>query len=766
MVENRFLFEDNRLKEIAGNLNGQKITGANLPGIMQAWQNPFARQFATISYKVPGLVAPLRQPSGMVCWATVTTMMIMWKRQQSLTIETAMASIGNVYLTKFKNNGGLSAAEKIQFLSAAGLAFEYPQSLSIEGWEKMMRTYGPIWVTTDEDPTAGFAIHARIISGVDGDGTPANTFFTITDPGTGTTYREKFSDFLVKYEQEARDLGVKWSGRIQIVHWPAATGVSQSLSTKRSQSWMLSQRGIDLIKGFEKLKDGTEADTATLTKKLKDTEQAINDNVAVELRQNQFDALVSFVYNIGQPNFIKSTLLKLLNTGKYDDVSIEMKRWTKGKVGGNLVDMPELLQRRDAEATLFAAPSVSASQSVYDSYSAPFYDTGEHAMLGEFLNAAISGPIASIHQLQPTTTYAINTVPFTYGQIMTLGDFYESYDQLSRASANELKQLKTLVERSENHYKAFLTKTNFQNPANDEWDKATGGRYLQLAAKNNSHFAPPPSAGAFKDSTKPNNRTEWQMYHSKAIGIARAGVSNTDLDPAYKVNAFGDHFLTDAFAAGHLVNKEVVTDMFKNNFLSGGKLTDSAKKFFDEVSKLAFNGELAKLFSKYETVKTYILVWHPNINSASRFSDVLKGVAEKAPDEIGNLAVKAVHDALNQYPGGVPVRNNKGKTWKLTGDGTLNPANITVIQEAVKQSVINVEDSVRNNAPASTFFQRVWDHVPIISNPDTEQIVSATSKEYTNPSSRKLIAKTVSLLKEEYGQLLSKLVEAKALKKA
>src|SRR5689334_18974774 len=71
-----------------------------------------ARSFDAVSYKVPGIVNPIRQPSSMVCWATVTTMMISWKRQQSLSIETAIGSVGSVYLTKYKNNQGLSADEK------------------------------------------------------------------------------------------------------------------------------------------------------------------------------------------------------------------------------------------------------------------------------------------------------------------------------------------------------------------------------------------------------------------------------------------------------------------------------------------------------------------------------------------------------------------------------------------------------------------------------------------------------------------------------
>jgi GH24 family phage-related lysozyme (muramidase) len=178
------------------------------------------RSFSAIDYTIPGIISPLRQPTGMVCWATVAAMMISWKKDQSVTIESALSSIGNNYREKFLRNEGLSSAEKATFLKDAGFTFEYPQSLTIEGWERLLRDYGPIWVTTDEDPSIQFAIHARIISAIKGDGTSQGTLMTITDPAYGSQYSEKFGDFLTKYEQEVRDSGANWSGRIQIVHWP------------------------------------------------------------------------------------------------------------------------------------------------------------------------------------------------------------------------------------------------------------------------------------------------------------------------------------------------------------------------------------------------------------------------------------------------------------------------------------------------------------------------------------------------------------------
>jgi len=75
----------------------------------------------------------------------------------------------------------------------------------------------------------------------------------------------------------------------------------------------------------------------------------VNYHVTVEMTQNQFDALCSFVYNCGAGNFRASTLLKLLNQGAYKAAAQQFLRWDKanGKV------LPGLTKRRAAEKALF-----------------------------------------------------------------------------------------------------------------------------------------------------------------------------------------------------------------------------------------------------------------------------------------------------------------------------------------------------------------------------------------------------------------------------
>ena len=87
-----------------------------------------------------------------------------------------------------------------------------------------------------------------------------------------------------------------------------------------------------------------------LRQDLQEAADAVDDLVDVELTQNQYDALCSFVFNVGREAFRNSTLLKMINQGRsVKDCGPQFDRWIKdnGKVISGLV------RRRQAEREMF-----------------------------------------------------------------------------------------------------------------------------------------------------------------------------------------------------------------------------------------------------------------------------------------------------------------------------------------------------------------------------------------------------------------------------
>ena len=137
----------------------------------------------------------------------------------------------------------------------------------------------------------------------------------------------------------------------------------------------ISEKGINLIKKFEGLRleaylDSVDIPTigyghtrgiklgqtitqeqadAFLEEDIHEFELAIQRLVHVNLTQNQFDALVSFTFNLGIGSLKQSTLLKKLNAGDITGAANEFNRWTYA--GGK--KLTGLVKRRSAERLMF-----------------------------------------------------------------------------------------------------------------------------------------------------------------------------------------------------------------------------------------------------------------------------------------------------------------------------------------------------------------------------------------------------------------------------
>jgi len=87
-----------------------------------------------------------------------------------------------------------------------------------------------------------------------------------------------------------------------------------------------------------------------LRKDVQEAADAVDDLVDVELTQSQYDALCSFIYNVGREAFRNSTMLKMLNQGKSaKEIGPQFLRWNKA----NGQVLAGLSRRREDEKRMF-----------------------------------------------------------------------------------------------------------------------------------------------------------------------------------------------------------------------------------------------------------------------------------------------------------------------------------------------------------------------------------------------------------------------------
>lgn len=89
---------------------------------------------------------------------------------------------------------------------------------------------------------------------------------------------------------------------------------------------------------------------AALLEDLASAVACVNEAVDADITQNEFDAMVDFVFNDGAHAFRNSTLLKMVNLGHFESAAEQFLLWDHA--GGKVVE--GLLHRRQAEAALFS----------------------------------------------------------------------------------------------------------------------------------------------------------------------------------------------------------------------------------------------------------------------------------------------------------------------------------------------------------------------------------------------------------------------------
>lgn len=141
----------------------------------------------------------------------------------------------------------------------------------------------------------------------------------------------------------------------------------------------ISENGLDLIRRYEGLRlkaykcpagvwtigyGHTKGVTAGMSITEEKAEALLREDVAgaeralnamkVNFRQGQFDALCSWIFNLGLGNFHASTMKKKIVAGAPDkEIVAELKKWDKATVGGKKVALAGLTRRRAEEAAHF-----------------------------------------------------------------------------------------------------------------------------------------------------------------------------------------------------------------------------------------------------------------------------------------------------------------------------------------------------------------------------------------------------------------------------
>ena len=382
------------------------------------------------------------------------------------------------------------------------------------------------------------------------------------------------------------------------------------------------------------------------------------------------------------------------------------------------------------------------------------YEAGEHLLFGG--------------EPGKQRSYTVNGVTLTYGEMIAMGDFFESPREMQEAPAAVLPELKKAINDD-------IAKPG--SVTTERWEQATAGlpkgkRYTDMASKNAAHFAPasgPRQPGAPKD-----HQAMWRMLHFQALNLALAGKT----DEAMETNAFADHFLTDAFSAGHLINKADTMARAKASMKAAGTpgvhIVDRSV-FTDKVATGILKN--APELQNYQIrVKDSATFWWNKMNHES-LTEIIYGSSQEAETQEGffSLFVRLAHDSLNQdihkdpsgaIVGGVEVENGKGDHWMLSGDETLalSPETLRIGREAVAQSQRNIISAMAHRGTGTLDYEGlaalVWEYVPHpTATPAGKGKVDQAVGTFTDVNQQQTIDRFVDVSVSNLPTLIAKLTE-------
>jgi len=407
--------------------------------------------------------------------------------------------------------------------------------------------------------------------------------------------------------------------------------------------------------------------------------------------------------------------------------------------------------------------------------------TGEHSQLGGSRQVTING------------------VTMSEGELITLGDFYATPDRIYQASQTELENLVRRI-RQATQYKQGVK--GVKKVTQGEWQEATlghakGETYNELAFSNDTHYGPDTRSdkqrkddqeeiavghvfgelGNFMPGAarRGDYRSEWEKYHRDAIAqalVAGRAKATAVPDKATVVNAFASHFLTDAFAAGHLHSKSQIVDFAKLKWNELG----ADETWLDIIPESSFTVAVAekllahpKLGPRLRGYEIRIIEWDEM--SVTKLSELIYGLQENSPELFYSMFVGIVHDRLNDAiekddKAGLPdvwVTNERGDPpWSLPGDGNLakSPETMRIAKAAVEESYRNLEASVADprGFDIEKAVKRVWAYTPQ-PTPQANLLIGHVMAQYADVSEPKTQEAAADYLIENADEVIDGLLK-------
>jgi hypothetical protein len=349
------------------------------------------------------------------------------------------------------------------------------------------------------------------------------------------------------------------------------------------------------------------------------------------------------------------------------------------------------------------------------------FEAGEHAQMGGSGKARVGKPSVEVSE----------------ADLVALGDFYASSSELMTAPKEQIEALVALIHRD----REFRVNGTGTPPTTDEWTQAKPD-YAQLQLENASHFAPDALPGGT------DHRTMFYAQHRRALELASVSRDGSVPNDALVVNAYACHFLTDAFAAGHLFNKgemlERVRAAWQAQDTVGVMLRETT--FTKEVArKVLADATAAQELGRYEA---WLGTWKPiDATVLSEFTYQISQNA-KTSEKFFNGLLNLVHTRLNTAPKDDPataieVSNRMGMTWRLAGDGTVNGTaageqTLLVAQEAVAHAGRNLQTAARmaDRSALDPLIDAVWAYTPRPTKSGAEQMQALIRSALTLDSER------------------------------